>query len=85
MRDAELTLVRGTATAGSQRASAHIALNPFIQELGNLQVVLLEHHHVPIAMDAFAFKPDLIGGRGLFVDIRAKNLVYDEKQIQDPL
>jgi hypothetical protein len=31
---------------------------------------------------AFGFKPDLIGGRGLFIDVRAKNVFYAGKQVQ---
>jgi hypothetical protein len=41
------------ATARRQRRiSADVRLLPAAQECGDLQIVLFEHHHVPVAADA---------------------------------
>src|SRR5579864_8965597 len=46
--------------------SLHLACDPLLEQRGHLQVILLEHHHMAVAMDSLVFQaPEGIGNAGL--------------------
>ena len=50
----------GPANPGRTTCSEllHVLLYPLVEKFGDLQAVLLDHYHVPVAPDALIFEPD---------------------------
>src|SRR5262245_43407895 len=56
--------LRADAQRGTRRRprrSAHVALQPVVDQPGDVEVVLLDHDHVAVALDALVLQPDALG------------------------
>src|SRR5262245_3807866 len=43
--------------------------HPFVDHMRDLEIVLLDHHHVAVAMDAFVLQPDEFGPDACLTEI----------------
>ena len=57
--------------------SLHILPQPLVDEAGDLQIVLLQHHHVTVAEDAAVLQPDVLGLHAGLVEIFRRAVVVD--------
>ena len=63
-------LLRGRFRRGDLRAAVHVLVDPRENRLQHLTVVLLDHHHVAVAVDSQRDEPHLLGLAARLLEVR---------------
>jgi hypothetical protein len=59
------------------RALLHVLHHPFVDHAGDVEIVLLDHHHVAIAADAFVLQADEFGLDAGLIEVLRGTVIVD--------
>src|SRR2546422_9809463 len=61
--------MRSLGATCSPTPSLHVFLDPFVHESRDLQIVLLDHHHMAVTTDTLVLEPHVLGLHACLVEV----------------